>query len=557
MAVIRINPTTALTQLRQAGSELRRLATDAAPLSAAPHLTRHLERFDERCASSRVPVAVWLEDGTSADEAAAWLLGAPPEQWSADRSIALATIGHKPVELLFGPPPAALAPIDGDIAPALIVWRRPATGGLEPLPGFDQLPVIVTTRVADQSGLQQIVVAPSADAGVLARLLAGPAAAQALDLLHADAAAATLERLAAVAGLALEQEGRAVRAKRALAQDRLAALQARAVPIAVTDLLSGVRLRMQRTFTDFMRGLEDRFATLLSSATADLWKQLDGDLAAITRFDEEKRVKALALKLAAADEERWLGRLRAALVQHCVGDIAAVRDMLRQLGADIEKDVADGGGPPLVVHFQQMTDQRLVRLIDNALVPQRKYQGEMPQQGFFQYLMMARRYQTVAFMLMSAFGLSFIRSAREFMLPAAIVLLSLGTLQVVQSVKRERAETLQKELEKLRELLRLETRRMIGQVETGWLAAVNQHLGDQLMPVIAQLESSAREQASRAAADTAEDKLRLQRQVQGCDSAEKKVLALQKTREGFAQGVAQVRGELRSLIAAAIRGAAA
>lgn len=347
-----------------------------------------------------------------------------------------------------------------------------------------------------------------------------------------------------------------MRARRALAQERLTALQARATPLPLAELMSGIRTRLQRTFTDVVRGLEDRFATCVSAPTAPLWATLDTDLAAVEALEQEARVKATALKLSAADEERWLQRLRTTLLQHGIADIAAVRDMLKQAAAEIEHDVTAAGGPPVVVQFQPLTDQRLVWLLDNTLVPVRKYHGELPEQGFFQYLMMARRYQTVAFMLMSAFGLSFVRAYRDFMLPAAIVLLSLGAIQVVHSVKRERVETLAKELEKVRELLRTESRRMVEKVEGGWLAAVKQHLGDQLQ-ILAQVESSARDHITRTEGENDEERQRLTKQVKTADTTEKKVVALQKAREGFAQGVAQVRGELRALIAAAVRGAAA
>jgi hypothetical protein len=554
MAVIRINPATALSQLRQVGNELRRLVVDAAPLASAPALPLQLERFDQACATPVLEVAVWNQDGSARDAVAAWLLGAPPESWSEDGARASGRVGDKRVQLTFGASGQVSKGVSGEIGTALVVWQGAETGA-SAAQGLDDAPVVIVTRPIDGCGTPQIVV-DEAKPGVLPSLLRGSSPAPMLDLVQADAAAATLERLTAVAGLAFEQEARSTRAKRALAQDRLSAVQGKATPVSTSDLLSGLRSRLQRTFADFMRGLEERFDTTIAAPTAPLWAAVDSDLAAIAALEEEARVKTVGLKVSAAAEASWLERVRGTLTQHCLADRAAVRDMLKDAAAAIEKDVADAGGPPLVVQFQQLTDQRLNRVLDNALVPQRRYQGELPQQGFFQYLMMARRYQTVAFMLMSAFGLSFVRSYREFMLPAAVMLLSFGAVQVVHSVKRERVEMLRRELEKVRDLLRAETRRMTKEVESGWLGVVNQHLADQLPHALGAVEAAVREHAARTAGEGAEDKQRLQRQVQSSDSAEKKLLALQKSREGIAQGLAQVRGELRTMVAAAARGAA-
>src|SRR3989442_14005476 len=83
MAVIRINPTAPLSQIRQVGVDLKRVVADAGPLSAAPHLLRRLDEVDAACANSApLPVEVWTEDGTDADAAARWLLGEAPTSWS-------------------------------------------------------------------------------------------------------------------------------------------------------------------------------------------------------------------------------------------------------------------------------------------------------------------------------------------------------------------------------------------------------------------------------------------------------------------------------------------
>lgn len=553
MAVTRVNPATALAQLRQVGGDLKRVVTEAGPLASAPRMVPDIERFEQACNVAAVPVAVCLEDGTGRDEAAAWLLGAPATSWAEGGSVALGTVGQKTVRLVFGD---AARPwgVDGDIAPACVVWRRGGAALAAVPPGLDRAGLVITTApLGDTVGSPCLTVDPASPPGVLGRLLTGPATAQALDLLHAAAAAAALDRLIAVAGLAFDQELRGIRGKRALAQQRMAAVQARPAPVSASELLAGIRSTVQRTFTDFMRGLKDRFAASLSAPTSPLWRTLDDRLAGIDGFAETGRTRSVALGLRPADEEAWLGGLRRALGEHCVADIAALRDMQKMTATQVEADVAAAGGPPLVVQVQHLSEQRIATLLDNMLVPQRKFQAELPQQGPFQYLMMARRYQTVAFMLLSAFGLSFLRSYREVMIPLTFVLLGLGALQVVHAVRRERVDGLRRELDKLREILRAESRQMTDGVERGWLALVNQHLSDQQTLVLDQVEAAVREQAARATGEGADERQRLQRQIQGFEAAERKLALPQKNRDGLAQGIAQVRGELQALIGAAVR----
>jgi hypothetical protein len=267
-------------------------------------------------------------------------------------------------------------------------------------------------------------------------------------------------------------------------------------------------------------------------------------------------VRTVATKLPADVEGEWLQALRTSLKRHCLADLGALRDTQRAAVNDIEKAVADAGGPPLVIPFQQMADDRLERVLDTHVVAQRKYQGEIPKRGAFEYMMMARRYQTVVFMFLSAFGLSFLRSYREFMIPAAVLLLSFGGLQVANSVRREREETLAKELDKIRELLRTESRRIIADVQRAWLLVVTQHASDQVSAVLGQVEASVRDYFTRLSSEGAEERQRLQRQLQSFEAAERKLVAPSRARQVTAQALAQVRGELRQLIAAVVQGVA-
>ena len=100
------------------------------------------------------------------------------------------------------------------------------------------------------------------------------------------------------------------------------------------------------------------------------------------------------------------------------------------------------------------------------------------------------------------------------------------------------------------------TRRMVGDVQRSWPGLVAQHLSDQLPLVLGHVETSVRDFFNRLANEGAEDRQRLQRQLQAFDVAERKLAAPQKGREAVSQAIAHVRGELKQLIAGSVRGLA-
>ena len=58
----------------------------------------------------------------------------------------------------------------------------------------------------------------------------------------------------------------------------------------------------------------------------------------------------------------------------------------------------------MVPQFQYLTEDRAQRLMDNTLLLQRRYSGEMKQGGVIEYAMASRRYLSLLFMGLSSFG---------------------------------------------------------------------------------------------------------------------------------------------------------
>jgi hypothetical protein len=347
---------------------------------------------------------------------------------------------------------------------------------------------------------------------------------------------------------------RGFKAKRALLQQRVGRLQQRgsAPPI---EAVSDVRNRLQRHFSDFARGLEDRLQGLLAAPNGTLVQETEERLTAFPPLSREDRLKTTVTRVPAEFEEELLETVHERMLAHGTRDLVAMRDMFRLVQSEIEQVLAAQGAPAVVIQFQHLTDERLRRLLEMQILLQRKYQGELPRAGFFEYVMIARRYQMVFFMFFSAFGLSFLRTYREFMIPTAILLLSFGAINVVNSVRRERSESLERETEKARETLRVDLRRMFTELQRGWTSVVAQHLSDQVPIVVGHVESTLRDSAGRRGDQAAEERQRLQRQLQGLETSERRLLAAAKGRDLVATAVAQLRGELRQLFVGAVKAA--
>jgi hypothetical protein len=231
----------------------------------------------------------------------------------------------------------------------------------------------------------------------------------------------------------------------------------------------------------------------------------------------------------------------------------ATKDFFGIVHRELDQLMSEVNVPAISWQFRVLDDQKALRILEGQIIFQRHYKGELPKKGFFEYFMSARRYLTVLFMIMSAIGFSRWRSNPEFMIPTSILLLGIGSLVVARTVKRERIEGHERELEKAKEMIRVETRRMLTEVQRAWTALLDQYLAEQQQDCIIAMENRIREHFARATSETAEERQRVQRQMQGLDTSERRLMPLLKNKDAISNAIAQMRGEFRQLLLTSLK----
>jgi hypothetical protein len=130
------------------------------------------------------------------------------------------------------------------------------------------------------------------------------------------------------------------------------------------------------------------------------------------------------------------------------------------------------------------------------------------------------------------------------------LLLAIGAWRVYRALPRERAESMEREIEKARDILRAEAKRIFSEAERGWTSAISDALRDEQATVLLQFEAAVREGQSRRNSEMAEERSRVQRAMEGLQHAEGQLSVSAKTRDSVLNAGAQLRGALRQLIAA-------
>lgn len=553
----RISAQTAVPTLRQLAIELERCLREAGTLAGAPRFLEDLQFLVKESAERWIDVDVAVRQVSANGLVADWFGLAPPAPDSAAPVVVRAQGGFAGLRLHFwdiqDPPVHRAGTLFRPIL--VLVETCPGTdnGSAEPLVEDRPLVVALGKDTFPECASQCWRFEPAdratpVSATILGRLLSIPDDALREGLL-ASALANGIESLSTAFGLAIDTDLRNLKATKAVTQQRIAQLQRSSLG-PVNEVSGEIRMRLQRRFVDFERGSAERMQNLFAPRTGTLTLAIEESLASVVSLEQERRSRSVSLRISESQEEGLLSLVREKLHAHLMADVNILHDLFRVVRDEITTYLDERNGPPVVPQFSHLSEERVQRVLDATVLLLRHYHGEVPRGGVFEHFLAARRYLTIVFMLISAFGLSFVRNYREFMIPASIVLLAGGALMVAHTVKRERAETNANEIEKACEHMRNEYRRMGTEIQRAWASLLGQHLTDQTQQVLYQIESALKDHSSRRSAEATEEKQRIQRQLQNLETTEKRLQSAAKTRGASANALSQIKGELRQLFPA-------
>lgn len=348
--------------------------------------------------------------------------------------------------------------------------------------------------------------------------------------------------------VALEKEDRAARAKKASVEQRAQQLQGAPMP---TELLGEARGLIQKQFDRFQKDLSRSLKELVAPQEGSLWREIDAAAEALDRFDSVKKPKVDAVTIPADFQQPLIDRIKEVLGGVCRTSLVELHDFLRDIKEKVERTLEERGGPPVMLHFQHLPKDRVDTVLRRAVVIQRPYKGEITRKGMMDFFMAARRYQMLFFMVFSAFGLSFIRSFTAFTIPAGMVLMAYGMLNVVNGARKQRAEAEEKELDKARDMLRSELSRATSEVQKTWDQTVSTFMGDQQNATLELIENAVRSSSAMGSRQAAGDKELVQQQIKSLDAAQRKLAEGMKKADAAGQELEQIRSSLIEFYVAA------
>jgi hypothetical protein len=231
-----------------------------------------------------------------------------------------------------------------------------------------------------------------------------------------------------------------------------------------------------------------------------------------------------------------------------------MRDLFALVSKEVESTLSDAGAPPVVTQYGHLTDERVARFLDSSVSLENSYRSEQSRKGVFEYLMQARRYQMLFYMLLPLVGFaSPFPSFRSLFLSLSFGLLIYGGISVFKRVRLEREENRERELERARDALRAQCRRVVADCARAWVRLVSQHLKDQAQATFDQVQGPMRTHDSERVETLAATRQGLQRQLQGLETSEHTLQIQSKYRDRWVSAAARLHGEIAPVLASVLQ----
>jgi hypothetical protein len=289
-----------------------------------------------------------------------------------------------------------------------------------------------------------------------------------------------------------------------------------------SDILSQVKHLVQNDFGEFEKEIKESADEKFRNKIGSLWLKSQELINKLQSLKAEKKTKKQILFVSNEFQEELVDFIYKELYNYCSGDIKKMNAMLDSLKEKTKGLLKEETPDVEQFFFKQLYDTHFKKTLESIVHIERPYKSEVKRLGGYEIFMAIRRYQMIFFMMFSTFGLTAIfQKTRWIMLSASLILLSIGIFSVLKSSKKEKIETELKELEKAKESLLHEIRRMFSEIQREWSTIITNHLREQMQSYILHLEKLIKDTQSKKTTELNQTKQILTKQLTGIDVKEK------------------------------------
>jgi hypothetical protein len=314
-----------------------------------------------------------------------------------------------------------------------------------------------------------------------------------------------------------------------------------------TDVYGQIKNSVQQQLSLLEKRVQDSFELFVLPGTGAFWAKVFPAIDTLNDLETIEKAKTNILKINDKVQETYLAYTRKVLSDQFVGAMRLTNDALNSLEKEVVRTCQQKGVPVVSLFMNYLNDKELSLTLDSSIRIERPYEAAVQRKGFYEYFMAVRKYQMIFLMFISLFGIgSYIRRQPKIMITATLILTAFGAYTLRKTVKQERQEQTDKEVERAREMLRDETKRMSSETLQRWRKQLSDYFKTLNVQIMRQIDESTQIYQQRRQVQMEDEKRTFQRISQGFDVVEKQLSGFQRSQDMWIRNQQRLKAELKS-----------
>lgn len=307
------------------------------------------------------------------------------------------------------------------------------------------------------------------------------------------------------------------------------------------DLYSKLKTNLQRSFSEFENGINQRFTQLTKHQPGTqfsfLMDQIEG-IHDLEEINEDNETKYILPKKSLSQFEDIS---RKGIEEHLKHDVNSLNDYLLIMCEEIDHTFKENNLLGFNHPVKKMSFETVKESIETQFIFEKEHEPKSVKKGAMAFLSAVR--QPYMLLIMSVGMLAYIpwfKNLRTVIWPFIIVALGVGVYFALQKGKKDKEGAKKEEIKRIIQWLKSEYKRIFSNIEKEWKSVYFQHAKTEFSEILLQAENDLKNfQANRVESINSETNL-TQRKIQTLEVFDKKLKESQRQK-------AKVESDLRAL----------
>ena len=317
------------------------------------------------------------------------------------------------------------------------------------------------------------------------------------------------------------------------------------------ELFSGLKLNLQRSYSEFENGIQNRFEKLTRNKSGSMYTYIMDQIDAISDLEKVKsngETKYFISKRVLADLE---DKTNQAFHEHLGGDVVSLNDYFQVTIEEIDSLFKKEGLEGFDLLLDTLSNREVVKQLEDQFVFEKEFDSKSNSKGVMSYFSKARAPIMMLAMLTSTLAIFWepddkdtIRDIPQFKFLAGAAVIG-GIVYLVVSTKKEQEKTQSEELKKAKQWLKAEYKRIFTTIEKEWKANYFEFSKNRLAEILAQAENSLKNyQITKATSVSTKTNL-TQRKIQKLEAFDKKLKESKRKKAQIEATISSIESDLK------------